>query len=303
MPPAAVLDLRTVRVLDDAVEDVLSLPNGLAWTQDGEVWRYAFDDPKPERIAKFCDPHSLTTNGNEIGWLGCETNAVYDLMTDQLRSLPPVGPPPQAKALAFAGDTLVAANHTGLLWKYVDGTPEKLYMHVPGTWTWKSGGLAGGGGFLFAAALDGPQQERLGRVVLLPRPNLTELDLGRAKSQSGWAANERGDVLFVDARGGAVWVVPHADDKARRALQQKSVEAACWCDSDICTLAASTVTRHTRRARIEIEVPQIDQAASYSCGFGRLVVEHDRNMVSSFALPLRKELDPPKTTPSTPRPR
>jgi len=277
--------MQTVHIREKIVEDVLALDGGLAWTVDGEVWLYEFDTDTPRQLSKFCDPHALTTNGKELAWLGCETNARYELSTGALRPLPPAGPPPLAKGLAFLQADLFTANHQGLLRRYVDDNPEKLYCHIPGFWTWQYEGLVSGGGFLFAAARETPRSFRLGRVAINPRPKFTELDVRRAKSASGWTASDNGDMLFVDKAADTVWTVSHTSTKSRPAVSQKGLQAACWCDKDVCTLAEGTATRHRGRRSVDVSVPLLDDTSVYSCGVDRLVVSHDQTRISSFRWP------------------
>jgi hypothetical protein len=246
---------RTTIATSTTVEEILLVPQGIVWTEDGAVRAALGSDESPQTLATLVDPHGLATGNGDVFWLGDEQNGRWQLATATAGTLPVVAGPGEQERLAFS-DALFARTRTGALWRF-DGlssggsiAPKRLDFH-PDPALRVQPGFAAARGMLYVPALE---RRKTSMQFVLLRFELggktTKIPVDAPLRAFTWAVDRGGDVVLVDAERGAVVRIGAREKRATPMFERSELAKLCWCGADVCTFGVDgTVVRHSTGAR------------------------------------------------------
>lgn len=242
-PPPAIQrsDGRIVVTTAANAEEILLVPGGIVWTQDGEVRAAFAADEAPQILATLTDPHGLTTDGKSVMWLGDDENGRYELATKNVSALPEVAGPGEQEDLAFA-DALYVRSRPDAMWR-IDGVGGTRAMSVvrlrfrPDP-SWKLlPGFAAAKQMLYLPAADRTAKAHL-LVRLASSGKTTAIPLQQRPAPFTWSVAANGDVVLVADDQGTISRIGARERKPREMFVHPGATHVCWCGTDICMFTA-----------------------------------------------------------------
>ena len=250
-------DERTEILLVDPAEELLAIPDGVAWTQSGEVWVLLDDAEAPTTVGRTIDPHGLTTDGQMLYWIGYEENGRWNRETGEVESWRRFASVNEQAGLAF-GDALYGQDRMSL-WHIGEAHVQRIRFEMERTW--RIQGFRAGKDRLFlgvtAVDFDGPKESRVSYQYLRVRKSgkHTVIPTGAKPFPRIWAVNAAGDLAFIEDRAGHVYVVRANRDTPKLALTEPGVDTVCFCGSKLCTVAEGVLRRHFKTSAETIAEP------------------------------------------------
>ncbi len=260
---------RTTVLAAAEIEHLAVARRGFAWVEGGSVRALLDGDESPRVLATIVDPHGLASDGDQVCWLGDETNGCHDLTRDVAIPLPRVAGPGDQEALAF-GDVLYARSRPDGLWRIEGEHVERLRLRLDSEWRLLPG-LGAASKVAFVVAIE-PRAAKWWFVRVPVRGKAERIAAPRATREGRWAVDGRGALAWI-GDGGGVMVVDPGRVTARVAVHANAdltdVQRLCWCGADVCTIAGGVLWRHTAGGEAVKLAEGVGEVGRVSCGFGR----------------------------------
>jgi hypothetical protein len=262
-------------------EEILLVSTGLVWIEPGEVWGAFAEDDEPRIVSRLADPHSLTTNGRSVFWIGEERSEQLNLANGEVSPLPRFAGQGQQEALAF-GDALYGRSLRGGLWR-IDSRVTRLPFHADPSLSFLFGFQAGG------RALFLPARRRVsagGVEVVFVRYTVgakaSVIAVDGFPHPGRWAVGARGDLAFVANDARAIAILGAKESSPHLVLEDAGAELLCWCGRDLCTFDDATFRRRSLRPRSDaVLATGIDAVRMMTCTDDRIAWLSDDNQHGS----------------------
>lgn len=262
---------RTVITSSSVVEELVLIPDGVAFVQGSEIWALGQDDAAPRRLATAVDPHALTCDGTWLYWLGHERNGKLDLATRRIETLPSMGTPGQEEDLA-AGDVLYGRSATSI-WRFEGLGVTRIAFRIDEAWS-PMAGLGAGTRIVILPiaerATKGAPSFFLLRLGLDGK--MTRIPVDGIPRPLRWSVSRVGSVVMLGG-GDEVLRQDAKASKARVLFEEPGVAAVCWCGDDVCTVDTDDdVLRRHRGGGAEAErvADGVGSIRHLACGADRI---------------------------------
>lgn len=245
---------RTVISSPLATEALVPIPEGIAFTQGGEIWTYTADGGTLRKLATAVDPHGFVTDGRWLYWLGHEGNGKLDLATGQVDTLASFGASGEQEDLAV-GDVLYGRSGAKAVWRFeghgvrrIDVRPDRTWRALPG--------LGAAERVVYLPMIDTAPRPPTSFILRLHvGGRSTRIPAEGIPKPLRWSVSRTGSLVLIGERGTAVMRQDVEAATLRKAFDEPGVVAVCWCGDDVCTVDGDDdVVRRHRRGSADAEV-------------------------------------------------